>query len=92
VRPVGCSHDALALIDAGTHFDLIVTDISMPVMSGIEFVEILRKANPDLPVLFVTGYISNRAGLNLLLDEHTKVLAKPYSIQMLHAKIEGMLR
>jgi len=36
--------------------DLVITDIRMPVMNGIEFTEKLRETNPDLPVVFLSAY------------------------------------
>lgn len=47
--------DALALVDR-VKPDLVLTDIRMPVMDGIEFVGHLRKHYPDLLVIILTGY------------------------------------
>jgi DNA-binding response OmpR family regulator len=47
---------ALALLNAAaTPFDAIVTDHVMPKVSGADFVRSLRKVNPQIPVLVVTG-------------------------------------
>ena len=51
------ARQALALLDAGTVFDLVVSDLMMPEMNGIDFYEALRVRHPAVAerVIFVTG-------------------------------------
>jgi PAS domain S-box-containing protein len=50
--------DALAIFNERPHeFDVAVTDLSMPRMSGFELARELRKLRPDLPVLLTSGYV-----------------------------------
>jgi CheY-like chemotaxis protein len=44
----------------GREIDLLITDVKMPFVSGIELVEAVRAANPALKVLYVTGYPDDR--------------------------------
>lgn len=48
--------EALEAIDDGSTFDLIVSDVRMPGMSGPRFIEQLRRHNADAKVLYLTGY------------------------------------
>jgi two-component system cell cycle sensor histidine kinase/response regulator CckA len=48
---------ALEKIDAGATFDLVVSDVRMPAMSGPRFVEQLRRTGSDAKVLYLTGYV-----------------------------------
>ncbi|CAH2598589.1 Histidine kinase [Rhodovastum atsumiense] len=75
---------ALALLQAGTAVDLLVTDLAMPKMTGSVLVRHARALRPGLPVLVVTGYAD--------LDKATgdmaglPVLDKPYrAVQLLEA-------
>jgi CheY-like chemotaxis protein len=56
---------------------MVVTDVVMPRMGGIELARRLRKSHPDLPILFVTGYVDQSESLEGSL--HTPVLLKPFA-------------
>lgn len=47
-------------IDSG--LDLVVTDVQMPVMSGLEFAQEFRPLHPEVPILFMTGRDLSSAG------------------------------
>jgi signal transduction histidine kinase/CheY-like chemotaxis protein len=71
--------EALALLREGERFDAVFSDIVMPgTLSGIELAEILRREQPQLPVVLASGY-SERAPL----QHSVTVLSKPYSIEAL---------
>jgi two-component system cell cycle sensor histidine kinase/response regulator CckA len=48
--------EALTLLKAGERPDLVVTDVLMPSMGGVELAEAMRELTPETPVLFVSGY------------------------------------
>lgn len=47
---------ALDLLAGGQKFDLVISDINMPGISGIEMTEKIKKINPAMPVIIMTGY------------------------------------
>ena len=51
----GTAEEALAEF-VGGGFDLVITDVSLPKMSGLEFVREIRRLRPDTPVIVATGY------------------------------------
>jgi hypothetical protein len=63
---------ALARVAAGESFDLLLTDVDMPGLSGIELAGMLRASRPDLPVIFMTGYEAPEVGAA------ESVLLKPF--------------
>jgi CheY-like chemotaxis protein len=67
--------------------DLVVTDIRMPIMDGLELVDRLRYRFTDLRVLYVTGY-----QLNSLADERTFVMQKPFTHEALLSRVQTILR
>jgi len=57
--------DALTLLDK-EEFDLVVSDIMMPGMSGIELLEAAKKLHPDVAVIMVTGVDDRKTAVNAL--------------------------
>jgi two-component system, cell cycle sensor histidine kinase and response regulator CckA len=60
---------------------VVVTDVVMPIVGGVEMVARLREQDPLLPVVFVSGYTAEDQ--DLPLDAHTVFLTKPYTIAAL---------
>ncbi len=57
VTPCTGSKEALALFRASPHaFDLVITDMTMPGMTGDRLAEALMKVRPDIPIILCTGY------------------------------------
>jgi len=48
--------EALHLLHNDTHFDLIISDIRMPQMDGIRFLEASKQHAPDVPVIILSAY------------------------------------
>jgi len=84
--------EALALADAHDGvIDLLLTDVVMPHMSGRELAERMRAHKPDLRVLFVSGYTADAIVHHGVLDPRIELLAKPFSIAVLHARLRHLL-
>src|SRR5439155_1505637 len=73
------------------NFDLLLTDIVMPGgLNGLELAEQLRQRQPDLKVIFSSGYSAESSGKELREDE-TAFLPKPYLPQQLAQKVRRRL-
>ena len=73
-------------------YDLVLLDIMMPKLDGLQVLQEIRKANLDVPVLMLTarGDLNDRIqGLDLGADDY---LAKPFSMDELLARIRAMFR
>ncbi len=72
--------------------DLVVVDVMLPRMGGLEVVREIRAADPDLPVLILSakGQESDKvAGLQLGADDY---MVKPFGLKELLARIDALLR
>jgi len=79
----------LALIN---HYDLIITDYNLPILSGREIIESVRSENQSTPILVLSirSEISDRVELlNLGADDY---LTKPFTLSELLARIKALLR
>ena len=73
------------------NIDLVITDVVMPRMSGIDAAKEIRKINPAAKVLFVTGYDRTNAFRKNDGLGSDYVLQKPFSAAQFSQKIRGML-
>ncbi len=83
--------EALAICAEGRSFDLLVTDIVMPGMTGHELARQLVSRQPSLKVLLTSGYSSDIDGIGAKLDLDTAFLQKPYELSELAAKVRTLL-
>lgn len=89
-----CSNGREALIKF-TEFlpDIIVTDIVMPEVDGIELLLALRKINPESQVILMSGGNKGHASSYLQMAEKlggNVILAKPFSLDVLLAEIKKL--
>jgi signal transduction histidine kinase/CheY-like chemotaxis protein len=74
-------------------YDLVVTDLGMPDMSGWEVAAEIRKRNAEIPIILATGWGSQISAKDAAARGVTRVLAKPYTFQKVSsviAEIQGM--
>jgi CheY-like chemotaxis protein len=71
--------EALSRLDAGEATDVVLLDMSMPVVDGIETLARLRRQHPSLPVVAATGYADERLRSSLAAVPGVSLLLKPYS-------------
>jgi len=74
----------------GRDYDLVITDITMPYVSGIGIISVLKQSHPNIPVIAITGY-----GYHAEELAHEKkadrILSKPFEIQEMKETIENLL-
>jgi signal transduction histidine kinase/ActR/RegA family two-component response regulator len=82
---------AMTILRSGVRIDLLLTDVGLPIMNGRQLAEFAREAQPEMKVLFVTGYAESAAVRGSFLDRGMDMLTKPFALNELGLKIREML-
>lgn len=75
----------------GTSFDLVITDLKMPHLGGIELLETIRKIDPGLPVIVLTAYGTIESAVEALQKGAFSYVTKPFKIEEILINIEKAL-
>ena len=88
-EPVSCPGGAEAIeLFGAERFDLVISDVVMPQMTGPELIRNIRARRPDIAVLFVTGYVGDGETDDLAGYE---LLRKPFTVAALASAVAGAL-
>ena len=82
---------AEALKHAGRKIDLLLTDIVLPDISGVELATRLKGEKPSLPVVYMSGYTDNLAIREVLSRPTARFLQKPFTPNALLQKVRETL-
>jgi two-component system cell cycle sensor histidine kinase/response regulator CckA len=77
-----------ALEEKNGAVDLVVSDVVMPEMDGPTLLRAMRKQNPDLKIIFVSGYAEDAFAKSLGEDEKFDFLPKPFTLSQLVAAVK----
>src|SRR6478736_9687584 len=73
-------------------FTLLLTDIVMPKMDGIELARRAAEIDPDLKVMFITGFAAVALNPDSKAPKDAKILSKPFHLRELVNEVEKMLQ
>lgn len=74
---------------ASGSFDVVILDLMMPEMDGIETLRILKEKNPDLEVILLTGHATIKQGIEAMKLGALDLLEKPADMNTLTEKIHA---
>jgi two-component system cell cycle response regulator CpdR len=75
----------------GDSFDLLLTDIVMPGMDGIELAKRAAELNDGLKIMFITGFAAVALHPSSNAPKQAKVLSKPFHLREIVAEVERMI-
>ncbi|WP_205957700.1 response regulator [Pseudoxanthomonas winnipegensis] len=91
VVQAGDAEQGLDQLRAQPGFDLLLTDVRLPGMSGRDLADAARVLTPALPVIFMTGYAEEALERPDFLGPGMQLLRKPFSLADLMAMVRGCL-
>ncbi|MGH9626949.1 MAG: hybrid sensor histidine kinase/response regulator [Bryobacteraceae bacterium] len=83
-----------ALLIADVHegaIDILITDVMMPGMSGLDLVRNIAELRPETKILFVSGYAHDLAGLDAFIEKGAAFLQKPFRQHELLTRVKSIL-
>ena len=89
VRACADGEEAAAVLDQD--WDLLLTDIVMPGMDGIEVARLAAARNPALRIMFITGFAAVALAAGDSAPAGAKVLSKPIHLREIVAEVERMI-
>jgi len=88
VLEAGNGVEAIEAFDKHGHVDLVVSDVVMPEMDGPTLLKELRRRDPGVKIIFVSGYAEEAFSKNLPDQEQYAFLAKPFTLKQLVAEVK----
>ncbi|HKQ18304.1 MAG TPA: response regulator [Candidatus Eisenbacteria bacterium] len=83
--------EAVELVRGGLRPDLVLLDVVMPGMGGIEAFRRLRELVPGIPVLISSGFTDSTAAAELMDEGLNGIITKPYRMENLSDRIKEVL-
>ncbi|MFZ3282759.1 ATP-binding protein [Pseudomonas sp.] len=88
----GDADGAVPILNSAQRIDLLISDVGLPGMNGRQLAEVGRQYRPGLKVLFITGYAEHAAVRGGFLDSGMQMITKPFTFDLLTAKVREMIR
>ena len=93
VHSAGNGREALDLVHReNLSFELLLTDVVMPDMKGPELARVLQAENPDLCVLYASGYTDDALMESGTLERGVDLISKPFTRTDLLKRVRGVLQ
>lgn len=92
VLQASCGEEALAVARGkDTSIDLLLTDIVMPEMSGVELADRLERERPGMRILFMTGYAGDSVVNEGILGKLRECIGKPFTGEQITKRVRELL-
>jgi len=88
---VDSAEDALIRLEKDDDIDLVVTDLRLPGLSGIDLTERIAKRSPDIPIIALTGYADVETAVQVLKLGATDYIAKPVTATAIQESTRSVL-
>ena len=72
-------------------YDILLTDVRMPGMDGVDLARHLLAGSPNLRIMFVTGFAATALQATDLISQGARVLSKPFKLSDLVQQVERMM-
>ncbi len=90
VETASCGKEAVEFLTQN-HFDLIITDLKMPDMDGVQVMNVAKEMQPDAEVIIITGYATVNSAVEAMAEGAFYYMSKPIKLNELRALVKKAL-
>lgn len=83
------AEEAMEILDQAADFDVVLTDIKMDGLDGLQLVDRIKQTHSELPVIVMTGFPSVETAVEALHRRVFDYIIKPFNINKLYAVVEA---
>ncbi len=91
VSEAGCGEDALRILSAPNNIEVVLLDIRMPGMDGLETLRRIKSIDPEIGVIILTGFSTKDAAVTALKNHADDYLEKPAGIDNVRETVEKVV-
>ncbi len=91
VQLASSGNEALKIFDDGSSFQLVILDIKMPDLSGLEVLIEMKKKTPKIPIIMITAFGSHTGALEALRQGAYDYITKPFELEELYFRAQKAL-
>jgi response regulator RpfG family c-di-GMP phosphodiesterase len=73
-------------------YDMVLTDLRMPKLSGMDFLKEIKRMDPSLPVVIITGYPTMDTAISAMREGASDFITKPFKIDTVSSVTERLIR
>ena len=74
----------------GSHWDVVLTDLCMPSMNGMQFMKEIKSRSPETSIILMTAYGNVKSAVEAMRDGAVDYMAKPFSFDELKVRLENL--
>ena len=92
VRTADSALQAQQMVESGDSFDLVISDVSMPGMSGLDLLREIRRLAPETAVVIMTAYGTKQTAIEALNEGASYYVEKPFDLDEMKVVVDKTLR
>ena len=83
--------EAVAMVEADQRYALVLLDVDMPEMTGLQALPLIRRAAPGVPVVYLSGHLNDDSAMGVLRSGADAVIPKPFELNRMLEAVERII-
>jgi two-component system response regulator AtoC len=83
--------EAVAMVEADQRYALVLLDVDMPEMTGLQALPLIRRAAPGVPVVYLSGHLNDDSAMGVMRSGADAVILKPFELNRMLQAVERII-